>query len=461
MTGRRPFVYARRKNVIVQVSRNALAAWVAGALLLAAPAFGQSAPTSSTGAPSTRPPSPKSGGRVPSLPIPVPSAATQSLPPKPKVQVKVILGDTTLPVAGAEVWADAAKRGVTSSQGELNGLQVRQGSTVMALLAGVQESLQDYGPATTGDLTPVVSLTLPRTDRAKARFDTGNELYKLARRLDPGTELRKQPLNEAEREYEIAWGLHKSFDLAANMGALELEPDLGLYCEATEHLAWAVDNFPLSRKTEELEGIKKNLTTARARGSRLRVYTKENGERIWVDDLPLGVSTRAGDVFEKCFNVGGRHVVVARTERYESVPFSVDVPEGSSMDVDVGLESKKRPSAPAIVMGSLGGAAAVTGVVMIGLAESKHSDAVTLSAQTHHACPVHASAPQGLCAQLASAATLGDTLGNGGIVALVVAGAAAVGVGTYLLWPPALELRVHVKPNVSMNGGSVMLYGDF
>jgi tetratricopeptide (TPR) repeat protein len=288
-----------------------------------------------------------------------------------------------------------------------------------------------------------VTLHIVPTVSARDLFENGTALYKQSRWAD------------AEAAFQKAWDLHRSFDLAANLGDCELR--VGQNREAAEHLAYALRELPLSTNPTRRERIQQLLAQARALVGALRVRVNVPGADISVDGRAAGVSPLADEVFID----PGPHIVEARLQGYVSVERALDVQAGQAVDVALELAVKQRDVLPAIVMGSLGGAAAVTGVVMIGLAESKHSDAVSLSAQTHHACPVHASAPQGLCAQLASAATLGDTLGNGGIVALVVAGAAAVGVGTYLLWPPALELRVHVKPNVSMNGGSVMLYGDF
>jgi hypothetical protein len=117
-------------------------------------------------------------------------------------------------------------------------------------------------------------------------------------------------------------------------------------------------------------------------------------------------------------------------------------------------------------MGGVGGVSFVTGLALIGVAVSKRSDVRALSAETNHSCIVHDPAPQGLCAQLASEAARVDALGNGGIAAMVIAGAAGVGAIAYLRWPIARPDApagpgVQVSPLASANGSGVVLSGSF
>jgi hypothetical protein len=198
------------------------------------------------------------------------------------------------------------------------------------------------------------------------------------------------------------------------------------------------------------------------------------GAEVWVDGANVGPAPLADDVFVPA----GSHRVEAKLAGYEAAPQAVEAKEGGSEKVTLTLAPiappqpppvvpvQRRSVVPAVVMGGIGGAALITGSVLIGLGVSNRSNAKSLSAQTNHSCIVHDPAPQGLCAQLASAATRADTLGNGGIVALVIAGAAAVGVTTYMLWPgPRLKAtagsRLQLLPTASVHGGGVTLSSPF
>jgi hypothetical protein len=124
-----------------------------------------------------------------------------------------------------------------------------------------------------------------------------------------------------------------------------------------------------------------------------------------------------------------------------------------------------RSPVPAYLMGGVGAVALVGGAAFIGVAQSKKSTAESLAGQTNHACPVSTALQQGQCKNLESAAAGADTFGNTGIGALVVAGVAAVGVGTYLLWPrqrpaPASGF-VRVVPQIGTGGGGVVVVGTF
>ena len=46
----------------------------------------------------------------------------------------------------------------------------------------------------------------------------------------------------AYEAYKAAWALQKSYDIAGNLGNVELK--LGMHRDAAEHLAFALDDFP-------------------------------------------------------------------------------------------------------------------------------------------------------------------------------------------------------------------------
>jgi hypothetical protein len=302
-------------------------------------------------------------------------------------------------------------------------------------------------------VAPVAGAAPPSADDATSQRIA--ELYQRANVL-----YGKKSLTEAEALYREAWKLKKTYDVACNFGAIEL--DLGRPREAAEYLTFALREFPAGEKPAAREQIKARLTLARSQIGVVRVRVNVTGAAVSVEDRLIGNAPIEDEVF---VNPGTR-TIRATLDGYVAAQATVQLAAGSSQDVALELKVKKRDAVPAIVMGSVGGVALVTGAVLLGLGEAKRSDVNALVAQTDHSCVVNAPAPQGACAQLASAATKADTLGNGGIVALVVAGAAAVGVTTYMLWPTSQRdagsgRGLQVVPLASANGGGVLLFGSF
>ena len=270
-------------------------------------------------------------------------------------------------------------------------------------------------------------------------------------------------LKEAEAAFLEAWKLKKTQDTAANLGTVELE--LHEPRKAAEHLSYAVHHGAPTDSDAARRAARDRFDQARKLVGAIRVQVNLPGASVYLNGELLGLAPLDGEVFAD----PGAVTVEARLAGYQDARATVQVDKGASKDASLVLlpaEEKKRSILPAAVMGGVGGAALVTGSVLLGLAVSKRSNVMSLAAQTNHSCVVHAPAPQGLCAQLASEAGQADTLGNAGIVAMVVAGAAAAGVATYMLWPTSQRdartgRGVRVVPLASVNGGGVILSGSF
>src|SRR3954468_17757613 len=86
-------------------------------------------------------------------------------------------------------------------------------------------------------------------DMAGELFDKGDVLYEHARWA------------EAEVQFQKAWDLRPSFDVAANLGDCELQ--IGQAREAAEHLAYAVKQFPLSGKAAVQKRLAARFAEAR------------------------------------------------------------------------------------------------------------------------------------------------------------------------------------------------------
>jgi hypothetical protein len=328
---------------------------------------------------------------------------------------------------------------------------IRNGVALAALLASSAVFAQAPKPDTrsgSADVRPKVQ------DPADDLFAQGAAAYHAGR------------LAEAEDKLGQAWALKKTHDIAGDLGLVELK--LGKLTLAAEHIAWALQHFPPTESDQTRQGFAEMLANLRLQVAALRVHVNVGGATVLVNGRSLGTAfTIADEVF---VDPGTIHVT-ARYDGYQAAEQTLSLAKGDARDLSlkldpIAVEPARRSIVPAAVMGGVGGAALVTGAVLLGLGVSKRSDFLSLGAQTNHTCVVHAPAPQGVCAQLASEATQADTLGNGGIVALVVAGAAAVGVITYMLWPTSRRdagsgRSIRVVPLASVNGGGVVLSGSF
>jgi hypothetical protein len=304
----------------------------------------------------------------------------------------------------------------------------------------------------------LVSAIVGLAPAAQAADDTSQriaELYKQANAL-----YDQKKLAEAEVLYLQAWNLKKTYDVACNLGAIEL--DLAKPRDAAEHLAYALQEFPAGGKASAREQIEGRSKKAREQVGALRVRVSTPGARVVVAGRAVGSSPIADEVFVEPGSVS----VEASLPGYEAAQQTIQVAKGAAVEVSLTLEHAKRSKVPAFVIGGVGLAALGLGASFIGIAESDRSNAKSLSNLTNHSCPVSDPAPQGNCKELATTAAHEDTFGNIGIVSLAVAGAAAVGVATYLLWPasheePTSARTVRVLPTASTTGGGLFVLGSF
>jgi tetratricopeptide (TPR) repeat protein len=304
----------------------------------------------------------------------------------------------------------------------------------------------------------LLSTILVFAPMAHAADDTSQrvaELYKEANAL-----YDQKKLTEAEALYLQAWNLKKSYDLACNLGAIEL--DLSKPRAAAEYLAYALREFPAGGKTSARVQIEGRFKKARDQVGALRVHVSAANAQVVIAGQAVGSSPLVGEVFVE----PGSVTVEATLPGYESAKQVVQINKGSAVEVNLTLEHIKRSKLPAFVIGGVGVAALGIGASFIGIAETRRAEAKALSIETNHACPVSDPSPQGKCKDLTAAASSQDTFGNIGIVSLAVGGAAAVGVVTYLLWPAshdqaAAARTMRVLPTASATGGGLFVLGSF
>jgi tetratricopeptide (TPR) repeat protein len=299
---------------------------------------------------------------------------------------------------------------------------------------------------------PAAGAAPPSDDATSAQIAA---LYKRANAL-----YGQKDLAGAEALYLEAWRLKRTYDVACNFGAVEL--DLGKPRDAAEYLAFALREFPAGERAAAREQIKTRLALARAEVGTLHVRVNVPGAVVSVGDRAVGKAP----VDDELFVSPGTIAVSASAPGYEQALQSVQVAKGGSADVVLTLKEPRRSLVPAFVMGGVGAAALIGGAAFIGVAQAKKSTAQTLATQTNHGCPLSTASQQGRCKDLESAAASADTFGNAGIGLLVTAGIAAAGVATYLLWPSSHAASVsgrvvRVVPVAGLGGGGVTVVGAF
>lgn len=256
--------------------------------------------------------------------------------------------------------------------------------------------------------------------RAKELYDMGNKLYD------------EQRWAEAEAAYQSAWNLRKSFDLAGNLGDVEMQ--LGQYRDAAEHLSYAYDEFPTGGKPEVREALGKRIEEARLQVGVLRIKTNLVGARLYVDGKLIGQSPLEKDVFVDV----GQRVIEARLDGHDDVLRTIDVTKASTQNIELQIVPKtgggtSSGNGKRIAVIAAGGSLALVGLGGgIGLwlaASGKTSDADVIRADlSKGVCPGTTSDIMGKCSTLRSTLEDHDTFFNLG-TGLFATGF-LVGVGT-------------------------------
>jgi hypothetical protein len=271
----------------------------------------------------------------------------------------------------------------------------------------------------------------------------------------------KQSAYEA---FKAAWALQKSYDIAGNLGVVELK--LGKYRDAAEHLAWSLENYPPTGEEAQQKATEKRLAEALKEVGRLHVQVNVNGASVIVNGNASGTAPIARTLFVE----PGPIVVEAKLAGYLDGRKQVEIAKGGEETVKLSLvpaPPPRRGVVPGAVMGSVAGAALVTGVVLEVVAASKRSEVRTTNASIlneHHSCVTGAANYDARCPQIIDTANSTAKLHDAGIGVLVGAGALAAGAVTYFLWPTSKQGRasgLRPAPVISASGAALTLSGSF
>lgn len=161
-------------------------------------------------------------------------------------------------------------------------------------------------------------------------FNEGNEAF------------RRGDTHEAYRQYQTAWQLHRTFDIACNLGRAEAE--LGKVAEAADHLAYCLDHFSSSPQ-QDLRAARQRYSelfkTVRAQVSSLKLEVNPDGAEVFVNGVSLGTTPLERDVFV----LPGTQTVELELEGYRSLRREIPASAGESRSLQLRLE-RLDPSAP-------------------------------------------------------------------------------------------------------------------
>ncbi|WP_437286484.1 hypothetical protein [Sorangium sp. So ce406] len=195
--------------------------------------------------------------------------------------------------------------------------------------------------------TDGVPATSPAGERAAQLYREGNQFY------DEGR------FAEAEARYQAAWDLQQSFDVAGNLGNVELEVNQPR--EAAEHLLYALDTFPLGEKLEKRSFLQKRLAEAKSQVGTLRISVNVDDAEVLIDGKLIGHSPLDTQVF---VDPGKRTLEARRAGARTST--SLFVARGSDQRIALSLDTG--PNIPLVVAGGavglLGVASGVTFAIL-------------------------------------------------------------------------------------------------
>ena len=276
-----------------------------------------------------------------------------------------------------------------------------------------------------------------------------------------------------------AWAIRRTYDVASSLAQVELQ--LKRYRDAAEHLDFCIRNFAPVESEQTLDQAKRAYAEVKSRVAAIRLSANRAGAEIFVDSLGIGTEPLPavvfvepgarklaarldGEIAEQTLSTqaGKEYVVELRLTPHDVKPVTTAAASVSASVPAPPAASEYHPNyAPAILTASVGGAALITGVVL--LIEANHKDSQREDRLNQlpgsNRCGAQNPTPNE-CHELQSLADDARTFRSLAWVGL--GAAAAAGVATYFLWPrtPAnaqVGLRAAALPTPS----GVNVYAGF
>jgi hypothetical protein len=300
----------------------------------------------------------------------------------------------------------------------------------------------------------------PATAASESPGDRAAKLYQLANEA-----FEKKMWAEAESAYLKAWSIMKTFDVAANLG--EVEVHLDKPWDAATYLAYSLRMAPPSAKAAQRERTKFFLNEARAKVGTLRLRLDVPGGLVSVDGKAIAAEELANELFLK----PGKHLIEAKREGYKDAQSTIDAKAGGVQEVALTLEplpAERRSIVPLVALGAASVIGLGMGVATTIISNGKSADAETQGAQILKdggQCAKPSSSFVGPCGTLKDTLKGLDTTANIARGAYVAAGALAIGTVIYALLPQpkptASGRQVQALPTMGANGGGFVVVGTW
>ncbi len=335
-------------------------------------------------------------------------------------------------------------------------------------------------------LAAVASMTISADTRGADPGKEAEEHYLRGKVL-----LKSGDVRGAYLEYKASWNLKQSYDIAANLGNLEL--DQGMPRDAAEHLAFALRTVAVTVPEDRIEAMRDLFNRARRLVGSATVKVNVPGAEILVDGQVVGRSPLAGEIFLD----PGKRTIEARHSAYVSAKKVIDVARASAEPVELvlvlaGTAASATPSSVPTVppagtvapppksmvpvgIGVATAAAALgVGIVGIVLSGSKSGEVDQLQGelkpfdvQNNHSTCASAKPPT-QCTDLDNALVAQGSFRNMAIAGFATAGVTALATVVWVLLPgprsaPARDKASPVRASFGAgpNGGSVTFHGQF
>lgn len=290
---------------------------------------------------------------------------------------------------------------------------------------------------------------------------------------------------EAEALFRDAWAIEKTYDIAGNLGHIELQNKKPL--EAARHLRFSLEALPPSESSELRQRVEARYDEARKQIGSLVIKTSEPGADVSVDGVSVGAAPLETEVLVEA----GSHSVRATRVGFDVADQTVRVEEGGSKGVtltllpSVELVASPSSTSASAIFGAPAADAKRSSSLYTGIAVSSGAFAVTslaLGAGFHVAAQSQTSDADGMrasldrkngpaacyddptlaseCAALRSATNSGAAMSIGSKVAFGLGGVAAAGSIVYLILGRSShdpKKGTTVLPSVTANAGGLLI----
>jgi tetratricopeptide (TPR) repeat protein len=294
---------------------------------------------------------------------------------------------------------------------------------------------------------------------------------------------------EAYEAYNKAWALQQGFDIAGNLGNVEIE--LGKYRDAVIHLRYVIANLPPSydpeRREKVLSRTKELLNGALTHVALVTLAIEPDGATVSVDGEDVGTTPLTSELVL----AEGKHSLVAKLDGYEPLEHALDAKGGTKETLRMSLKASADagdgdgdgeepapggedsaddgPSIPIIIVGAVLGLGAIgAGIGLHVTASGKANDREDLAASLSDQSACSAAAPPPECQEINDLSDEESTFSAAGTALLIVGGALAAATVVYAVWPrgggdddDAKEARLMVLPWAGPGVAGVSLGGSF